>query len=114
MMIRQGLVKNYDSDVKELARDALCVMEYDGKKAYMPGNCGDKELREDCMKKEKVRYLYLDETNHQNWRLKFRHGMGVPVKGDEPGVSDRLPQFVRMLVLPRSVGHRNQMGQEST
>ena len=58
-----------------------------------------------------MRYSYLGETNHQNWRLGFRHGM-VP-GGDEPGVSGQ-PQFVRMLVLPRFVGHQNQMEQEST
>ena len=104
----QDLVKDEDFEVTEIVRDALCVLEYEEMKAYMPGNYDDKELQEDYKQKKKVRYSYLGETNHQNWRLGFRHGM-VP-GSDEPGVSGQ-PQFVRMLVLPRFVGHQNQMEQ---
>ena len=35
MMIGQDLVKYFNSDVKEIARDVLCASEYEGKKAYM-------------------------------------------------------------------------------
>jgi hypothetical protein len=113
MMIGQDLVKYLDSDVKEIARDVLCASEYEGKKAYMLGNFDDKERQGYYKKRKKVQCLYLGETNRQNWRLRFRHGM-VPVRDDVPGVSDQPPQFGRILVLPRSVGHQKQKGQEST
>ena len=89
----QGSVKYADSEVKGIARDVLCASEYEGRKAYMLGNCDDKEFHGYYKKKKEVRCLYLGETNRQNWRLGFRHGM-LPVKDVVPGVSDQQPQFV--------------------
>ena len=43
----QDLVKDGDSEVTGIVRDALCVLEYEEMKAYMPGNYDDKELQGD-------------------------------------------------------------------